>query len=153
MSNLIIDILLAFSVVTALMLGGVYFTFSGFVMQSLAQSGDAGWQVMTSINRVILRSTFMPLFFGSIILSVLSGLLGLLHLAEATGWLMLSGSVIFLTGMFGVTAAFNVPLNNRLLRAPEPVWPEYLVTWTRWNHLRTIACFLAGSLFLTAILI
>jgi len=144
---------LAASALATLLIGGVYFTFSGFVMQSLAQSGEAGMKVMTSINRVILRSTFMPLFFGSTLLSAACGVLGLFHLAEPSGWLMLAGSVIFVAGMFGVTAAFNVPLNNRLNQTPESVWPAYLTTWTAWNHLRTLACIVAGSLFLAALLI
>jgi len=152
MTQVASELLLAASVVVNLLIGGIYFTFSGFLMQSLAQSGEAGIQVMTSINRDILRSAFMPLFFGSTVLSAVCGVVGLLHLAEPSGWLMLAGSVVFVTGMFGVTAAFSVPLNNRLDRTPEAVWPEYLATWTVWNHLRTLACLLAGSLFLAALL-
>jgi len=146
------ELVLAASVVSSLVIGGVYFTFSGFVMQSLAQSGDAGREAMISINHVILRSTFMPLFFGSTILAAICGLMGLWRLDELSGWLMLAGSVTFVVGMFGVTAAFNVPLNNQLIQTPDAVWPEYLTTWTAWNHLRTAACVVAGSLFLAAIL-
>ena len=122
-------------------------------MQSLAQSGDAGIDAMTSINRVILRSTFMPLFFGSTLLAAICGVLGLFRLAEPAGWLMLAGSLIFVVGMFGVTAAFNVPLNNQLTQSPQAVWPQYLTTWTAWNHFRTVASVIAGSLFLAAVLV
>jgi uncharacterized membrane protein len=153
MTIVLTNLLLAASVLTSLVIGGVYFAFSGFLMQSLTQAGEAGMQAMTSINRVILGSIFMPLFFGSTLLAVASGLLGLRQLDEPSGWLMLAGGVIFLVGMFGVTAAFNVPLNNRLDISPAAVWPEYLANWTTWNHLRTLACLVAGSLFLTAILI
>jgi uncharacterized membrane protein len=150
MTILLTNLLLAASAFATLLIGGVYFTFSGFIMQSLAQSGEAGMQVMTSINRVILRSVFMPLFFGSTILAVATGLLGLRHLDEPQGWLMLAGGAIFLVGMFGVTAAFNVPLNNRLDANPAAVWNEYLAIWTAWNHVRTVACLVAGTLFLLA---
>jgi uncharacterized membrane protein len=150
MTILLTNLLLAASAFATLLIGGVYFTFSGFIMQSLAQSGEAGMQVMTSINRVILRSVFMPLFFGSTFLAVAAGLLGLRQLDEPQGWLMLAGGAIFLVGMFGVTAAFNVPLNNRLDANPAAVWNEYLAIWTAWNHVRTLACLVAGTLFLLA---
>ena len=50
-----------------------------------------------------------------------------------------------------VTMWFNVPRNNKLARltptAPEAisVWRDYLITWTAWNHVRTIASLAARS--------
>jgi uncharacterized membrane protein len=150
MSRLLTDLLLGMAVMSTLLAGGVYFTFSGFVMRALGQSGASGAEVMRMINRVILRSAFMPLFFGSTALTAAAALLGLSRLPDSSGWLMLSGGAVYVLGMFGVTAAFNVPLNSRLDEAPEAVWPEYLESWTRWNHLRTVACLVAGALFLLA---
>jgi uncharacterized membrane protein len=152
MSTVLNDLLLAGSIVTTLMIGGVYFTFSGFVMRSLALSGEAGMQVMTVINRVILRSIFMPLFFASTILAACCGIVGVMNLTQLSGWLTVTGSAIFLVGMFGVTAAFNVPLNDRLNQAPPLVWREFLTTWTAWNHLRTVASLVAGILLLISLI-
>ena len=65
------------------------------------------------------------------------------------------GAALYLVGVFGVTAAVNVPLNNRLeaLDAASPeaalFWPGYVVRWTRWNHVRTV-CALLASVLLTA---
>ncbi|MGB0752441.1 MAG: hypothetical protein ACPGQI_10815, partial [Gammaproteobacteria bacterium] len=48
------------------LMAGTYFAFSSFIMQSLkALDGLDGIRTMNSINKVILRSMFMPLFFGS----------------------------------------------------------------------------------------
>ena len=56
--------------------GGIYFTFSVFVMSSLNQiAANQAIEAMNSINRVILKSGFMPLFFGSCIVAL--GLIGL----------------------------------------------------------------------------
>ena len=63
-------------------------------------------------------------------------------------WLLFTAGLIYVVGMFGCTAVFNVPLNNRLARvgsdesARVATWKHYLVHWTRWNHLRGV-CSLA----------
>ena len=54
-------------------------------------------------------------------------------------------------GMFVVTMAFNVPLNNALLRGDAATWQRYLVSWTRWNHVRTLASMAASALFIAAL--
>jgi uncharacterized membrane protein len=150
MSSLLTDLLLRTAVMSTMLAGGVYFAFSSFAMRALGQSGASGAEVMRMINRVILRSAFMPLFFGSTVLAAAAALLGLSRLPDLSGWLMLSGGAVYVLGMFGVTAACNAPLNNRLDEAPEAVWPEYLESWTRWNHVRTAACLIAGALLLLA---
>ena len=59
---------------------------------------------------------------------------------------------------FAVTAAFNVPRNNTLeaidasAAAAEEAWHRYLDEWTRWNHVRTLACTLAMALLAFALL-
>ena len=52
-------------------MAGVYFTFSAFVMRSLeAMPAARGIAAMQSINRVILSSAFMPLFFATTVLAL-----------------------------------------------------------------------------------
>ncbi len=78
--DLILSALVWFSLVSAGIMAGVYFTFSVFAMRSFAELGDeAGARAMQSINRVIVRSAFLPLFFFSTLDSgalVALGLLG-----------------------------------------------------------------------------
>jgi len=101
---------------------------------------------MNSINKTILRSSFMPLFFGSTIISVLLMIATFAHWTEneASTVTLMAGAVYFV-GMFACTVLFNVPLNN-LLAQLDPnsanahqVWSRYLTTWTNWNHLRTVS--------------
>ncbi|WP_420590118.1 DUF1772 domain-containing protein [Bacterioplanoides sp.] len=127
---------------------GVYFTFSVFVMASLrALPHDHGAKAMISINKVILTSAFMPLFFGSSLQS-----LALLFIGDG---LVQLAAAIYLLGMFVITAVFNVPLNNRLRDAPEQqlneTWQQYLRHWTRWNHIRTLSSLIAATLFLLSL--
>ena len=68
--------------------------------------------------------------------------------------LRLAGALLYLIGVFGITMAVNVPLNNRLAaldsngRDSWPQWRHYLERWTWWNHVRALAGALA-SLALT----
>jgi len=67
----------------------------------------------------------------------------------AAGTLLLVASAAYLVGCFGVTMAFNVPLNNRLAGLEgEPsaaYWPQYVGPWVAWNDVRTAASLLAPS--------
>lgn len=138
------------------LLAGVFFAFSAFVMAALAKLPPAqGIAAMQSINRVILGSSFMALFFGTPIAA--AGLL----VAAAAGWspaapwTTAAAALAMIIGMLGCTIAFNVPLNRRLdAAAPAEgaaLWARYLRQWTRWNHLRTVASLAACGLFIRAI--
>jgi len=63
----------------------------------------------------------------------------------------LLGGIVYVAGMLGVTMLFNVPLNNALASAGSETWARYLSSWTRWNHVRTVASMGAASLFIAAI--
>ena len=70
---------------------------------------------------------------------------------------MIAGGGLYVIGMFVVTMAFNVPLNNALAvaqpSAPEAgaVWAAYLKDWVFWNHLRTVTSLVASVLFVSAL--
>ncbi len=127
-------------------MAGVYFTFSTFVVRALAALGDRdGAAGMVSINRVILSSSFMPLFFATTALNVGLAVHGAFHWSDPSSRLVFFGAVAYVLGMFVVTAAFNVPLNEELRRAfeaqgaPGELWLRYVRDWTRYNHVRTLA--------------
>ena len=130
------------------LMAGVYFAFSAFIMQSLASlPGNAGAAAMNAINRVILKSLFMLLFWGSTIVSALLLGFGLWRLAVSDLAPALVGATYF-GGMFLVTATRNVPLNNALAAGEErpEVWQDYLRRWTYWNSFRTVACLVTCAL-------
>jgi uncharacterized membrane protein len=137
------------------LVAGVFYGFSDFVMRSLGAIPQAqGSAAMVSINRVILRASFVPMLLA----------LGPLSIAVAV-WAYLSGtdvamawvwvaSGLYLVGVLGVTIVGNVPLNNRLDRAVDAsaVWAGYRRPWTRLNSLRTVAAALASMCYLQAAL-
>jgi uncharacterized membrane protein len=113
--DLILSALVWFSLVSAGIMAGVYFTFSVFAMRSFAELGDeAGARAMQSINRVIVRSAFLPLFFFSTLDSGALVALGLLGHAGPDAGAIVAGGAVYVIGMFGVTVVGNVPMNDRL---------------------------------------
>jgi len=143
------EILIWIAATGAGVMAGVYFAFSGFIMKSLDQlDSDKSVAAMNAINEVILRSWFMPVFFGSSLLYLLLAVMALLDWENANAPLLLIASLSYIVGMFLCTVVFNVPLNNLLAKNSEnnadktSLWSHYFENWTRWNHLRT-----ASSLF------
>jgi uncharacterized membrane protein len=136
------------------LIGGLYFAFSAFIMRALGDlEPAAGIAAMNAINTAILRSTFMPLFLGTTLASAALMVIGLLQLGSPRAAGLIAGGLVYVIGMFVVTMAFNVPLNNALIRGGErdaATWQRYLVIWTRWNHVRTVASLVASAVFIAA---
>jgi len=150
--------LLWFSAVGCGLLAGLYFAFSAFIMTSLGRIDQAaGIAAMNAISVDIVRSLFMPLFLGTTLACAALAVLACLRWQEPGAIAMLAGGVLYVAGMFVVTMVFNVPLNDALAAvdpsaaSATPVWARYLVDWTFWNHVRTVASTAATVLFIVAI--
>ncbi|WP_231862734.1 anthrone oxygenase family protein [Sphingorhabdus sp. M41] len=147
-----------FAALSVGIMAGVYFTFSAFVMQSLDAAGrPAGMAAMQSINRIILKSLFLPLFFASSLACLLLAVFGVMQWGNAGAWQMVTGGFVYLAGMLAVTAAANVPLNNALEATDaagpdaEAMWRRYMQRWLPWNHVRTVSCTVSLALLIGAI--
>lgn len=150
--------LLWISAIGSGVMAGIYFAFSAFIMASLAKLTTAqGIAAMQSINRVILGSPFMLLFFGTTLTSAALVVLAIVHWGDPTSLMTVIAGDLYVFGMFLVTAAYNVPLNNTLdTQDPDDeaavvVWEHYLRVWTRWNHVRTVASVISCGLFIDLI--
>ncbi len=155
LTQIAISILLWGSAIGCGLIAGLYFAFSIFIMNALGRLGQGqGAAAMNSINETILRSAFMPLFFGTTVSAAMVALLGLFRWGAPGATAMLAGGVVYVLGMFVCTVVFNVPLNNELARAgaDDVVWEQYLKDWTWWNHVRTVASVVAMLLFILALL-
>ena len=138
------------------LMAGLYFAFSVFIMSALDRLGAAaGAAAMNAINTVILRSLFMPLFLLTSLASLVLAAIGVLRWGEPGAGLLIAGGLCYFVGMFVVTVVFNVPLNNQLqvsqVSDVETNWRRYLIAWTRWNHVRTLASLVASALFIAAL--
>lgn len=152
LQNLLL-LLIIFATVGSALSAGVFFAFSTFVMQALAEQPIAsGIATMQSINITVFNPWFMVAFLGPAVACLL--------LLLSTPWTWnqpgaiywLAGSLLYLVGSIGVTVAGNIPLNDALaIVLPSSaegttLWAKYLTDWTFWNHVRTIASLLAAAL-------
>lgn len=128
------------------LVAGVFFGFSTFVMRGLSRlPTDQGASAMREINVAAVGPGFMAAFMGATLLSLALMVVAVLRRGEDGMALLLAGSLLYLLGSFGVTAALNVPLNDALARDAS-TWPSYLGAWTTWNHVRTLASAVAFAL-------
>jgi uncharacterized membrane protein len=140
-----------FAVASVVLLGvsaGVFFGFSSFIMSGLARADDAAaGAAMNGINETAPLPAFMSVFFGALLVPAGTGIWGLVDGRDGGAW-VLAAAAVYLLGTFGVTAALNVPLNNRLLAAQDKAagWRAYWRPWTAWNHVRTLAGVVATAL-------
>jgi uncharacterized membrane protein len=143
------DWLAGVAAVGAGVIGGVFFVFSVAVMPAFARlPAGHGIAVMQAINVTIVRPPFLVVFVGTGIASVVQVVLAP---GELAGWV---GAALYVLGSIGVTAALNVPLNNRLMATaeddPDGFWPTYASRWALWNHVRTIAGIGAAAAFVAS---
>ncbi len=154
----LLTIALWFCAIGCGLMAGIYFAFSGFVMSSFARiETAAGILAMQSINDVILRSAFMPIFFGTSVGAVVIAASTVSDFTGPGAILKFGAGALYFTGMLVTTLIVNVPLNNKLKHADAysahgaEIWDDYLQRWTRWNHVRTITSLVSSILFFIAI--
>jgi uncharacterized membrane protein len=134
------------------LVGGVFFAFSAFVMKALAELPAAqGIQAMQRINVVVLNPLFLGAFVGTAVLAGICIVAGFFPWGSPKSFLLLAAGLTYVLGSFGVTAAFNVPRNERLAKLPPEsaeaaaYWPNYVREWMIWNHVRTIASLVSAA--------
>jgi uncharacterized membrane protein len=153
-------VLLQLSILAYAMVAGVFLAFSDFIMRSLALTGGTGGiEAMQVINLEVFRWVFMALFLGMAAVSVLIVGYAWLGLSGPAGTLIGLAAAVYLFGCFGVTVAFNVPMNEALAgmdltsEVSRDYWLQtYVPRWTFWNSVRTGAATLSAALLLFGLL-
>jgi len=136
------------------LIGGIFFAFSNFIMKALAKlPASNGIAAMQGINVTVLNPLFLGLFMGTALCSLYLVVSALLRWNQPVSIWLLAGGLLYFIGTFVVTIVFNVPRNEGLAKMDPAsaeaaiVWARYVVEWTLWNHVRTIAA-LAGAVSL-----
>lgn len=153
MSN-ILFVLIILSALGAGINAGLFFIFSNTVMNSLEKlPSSSGISAMQNINRIIQNPIFFAVFMGTALLSALLAISMIWFWGPGSIYILL-GALVYIFGCFLVTVVKNVPMNNALdvvkadsAEAAE-LWGRYLIDWTAWNHVRTVACILSTLSFI-----
>jgi uncharacterized membrane protein len=139
--------------------GGVLFAFSAFVMAGLDRlPASGGIAAMQSINVTAVRPPPIVTLLGTALVCLAAIVVAAVSLDQSwAGW-ALAGGLTYLLGVVVVTAAANVPLNDRLARVDPSTadaggeWGRYVTVWTAWNHARSLAGALAAGLLMVALI-
>jgi uncharacterized membrane protein len=130
-------------------MAGLFYAFSVSVMPGLDGIKSAqAVSAMQSINRKIQNPVFLTAFLGTPFAALLTGVLLLLDEQASAAVIFFLAAAAYVLGSFLPTAVINVPMNNALDAASVPadvseadrLWAGYSPRWTRWNHVRTVAC-------------
>jgi uncharacterized membrane protein len=142
--------------VTALV-GGVFQSFSDFVMAGLMRAEPAGGiESMQHINRTVMRSVFLTSLLSLVPLTIGFGVYAWFNLGGLGQILILAASAIYFVFVFLVTMFGNVPMNNQLAamayasNEAGTYWNTYGRVWTGWNHVRTLGSVATAACFLIA---
>jgi uncharacterized membrane protein len=136
------------------LMAGIFFAFSNFVMRALARIAPSqGIAAMQTINITVLNPLFLLIFMGTGLLCAAAIVFTLMFGDGYDNKYLLTGCVLYLLGNIGVTAVFNVPMNNALARVEAEsqsalrIWQDYQIKWTFWNHVRTVTALCAAATF------
>lgn len=139
------------------LVGGVFQSFSDFVMAGLNRAAPAGGiESMQQLNRTVFRSVFIATFLILVPVSVGFAIYTWFALSGVPQRLIIFAAIIYLPLVFLVTAFGNVPMNEKLDKMDHmsadaaDYWQTYGRVWTRWNTLRTIGSIATAGCYLVA---
>jgi uncharacterized membrane protein len=109
------NIVLVLAALATALMAGLFYSWSCSVTIGIARLSDREYlAAMQSMNSAILNPFFFAAFFGALILLPVSTWM---HYGQRTSlrfWLLLAATLCYVFGVFGVTVAGNVPLNETL---------------------------------------
>ncbi|KRC49772.1 hypothetical protein ASE16_13880 [Leifsonia sp. Root227] len=152
MTDPFLAIVVGIAALTTAAAGGVYLGFSTMVMPALrgADPRDATG-TMNRINVFAVRSAFMVVFLGSALASVVAVFAAFPGLPSMEAVLAIVGGVLGVAA-FLVTAAVNVPLNNRLAADRDGAgYAAFERRWSRANTARGTLSLLGAVSFIGAL--
>lgn len=156
-------IVLILAVILTGLSAGLFYAWTVSVIPGTKKISDGSYlETMQVINRAIINPGFYLIFFGSLLLLVLSTIQQYHAAVNQSFWLLLLAMSAYFLGGFGVTILGNVPLNEMLDQVDLNNLDKNQLSLTRqgyehkWNlfhYVRTIFSTLAFIASLLAITI
>lgn len=140
------------------LVAGLFYSYACSVTGGLGKLSNKEYlMAFQSINKAILNVWFFASFMGSLVALPVATWLSYNGGINFSFCLLLSATVIYVVGVFGVTIFGNVPLNNMLenfninaasSQELSSLREKFEASWNKLNLIRTLA---AGLSFLMAI--
>lgn len=146
------EITLAAAAISSALISGLFFAYTFSVNLGLHKLDNKGYLLaMQHINKEILNPTFYSCFVGALVLLIASSIL-YYDIHSPRFYLILCACISYTIGVFIITGAKNVPLNNQLAQfdlstasetAIHTMRTSFEKPWVFWNNIRTICSFIA----------
>ena len=156
------NIVLFLAVVTTALSAGLFYAWTISVVPGLKNITTRSYlEAFQSMNRAIINPWFFIIFFGSLILMILSAYFQFRVQLNHTFWLIVGGTIFYLIGVIGITMFGNVPLNETLDAANinalntdelESLRVSIESKWNRLNVIRTLFAVLSFIILLLGLL-
>ncbi|CAL1517676.1 hypothetical protein MMC2321_01412 [Chitinophaga sp. MM2321] len=141
---------------------GLFYSYACSVTGGLGKLSDREYLLaFQSIDNAILNAWFFTSFMGSLVVLPLATWLSYHVGGNFSFWLLLAATTIYAIGVFGVTIAGNVPLNNMLkdfdvsTASPQELFSlreRFEAPWNKLNLIRTIAAIFSFLLVILSLL-
>lgn len=142
------------------LLAGLFYGYDCSVIKGLGSlQNDTYLQAFQSINKSIQNPYFFLSFMGSLLVLPVASWLS--YKQGAAFYLLLSASILYFIGVFGVTVGCNIPLNDRLANFQLSSATESEISlmrktfehsWNTWHRIRTVAAVAAFGLTILSLL-
>ena len=149
--------ILLLAALTTALIAGLFYGWSVAVAPGLCKLADREYlSAMQSLNETIQNALFLASFMGALLLLPLSAVSQGRSSISPRFWLLACAAVVYILGVFAVTVAGNVPLNNGLAAfrldgaGAEEVQQQRALFEGPWNRLHAVRTFsVIASLVLT----
>lgn len=148
-----------FAIFFSALLTGLLYGYSCSVNPGLGKLPDTMYlEAMQSINREILNPWFFASFIGTLILLPAAAWHSYVHAPKISFLLITAAALVYIIGVFGITAAGNVPLNESLAKFNISMANQVSISaqrklfearWNNYHTLRTLCAIL--TLILTIV--
>jgi len=139
---------------------GLCFTWSNAVSPGIGRLDNLTFlRSFQSMNRAIINSRFMVVFFGPVLLLFINSYL--FKDCNTSFWLFLIAAILFFIGIGLVTVFGNVPLNEVLDKSNlealskmelQELRNKFEQPWNNWHTVRTLSSFIAFVLLIIGML-
>jgi len=160
----LINYVLLVSTLLCSLVAGFVFSFASIVMPGIKSLDDRAYlQAFKAMDRVIQKNQpiFVVVWLGSVIMLILSTLLGLYQLEGTQRILLILACALYLLGVQLPTITINIPLNNQLqaqdlesMTASELLMSRdaFDSRWLFWNTNRTVCAILTTAILLVLLI-
>jgi uncharacterized membrane protein len=141
---------------------GLFYSYSCSVVNGLGKLDDKEYLLsFQSINREIINPVFMLSFMGSLIVLPIAAWMTYKNGAAPSFYFLLAAAIVYAVGVFGITMAGNVPLNNMVdkfdignasVEALRSMRDKFENKWNTLQHVRTLANITAFVLSIIALI-